>query len=265
MILAVLSGALLTAFGGITDRLIPLFAVGAFGAFTLSQAGMVVHWRRAGGRGSAVALVVNAVGALATALALLVILTAKFVDGAWITLVLIPGLLVVFSRVKQHYDAVAEQIRLARPLDLSPAEPPVVVVPISDWNIVTERALRFGLGLSPDVIAVFVSRSEGDDAALRRDWAEYVGTPLRRAGRPGPRLEIIASPYRRLVRPLVDYVNRLKGESPTRMIAVIIPELVETRWYQYLLHNHRAEWLKADLLLEEDQRVVLINVPWYVR
>lgn len=88
-------------------------------------------------------------------------------------------------------------------------------------------------------------------------------TPLRRAGRSGPRLEIITSPYRRLVRPLVDHVTQLKSDLPTRLIAVIVSELVEKRWYQYLLHNHRAEWLKADLLLEEDQRVALINVPWY--
>ncbi len=264
MILTGLSGSLLIAFGGITNRLIPLFAVGAFGAFTLSQAGMVMHWKRAGGPGSAAALVVNAVGAVATAIALAVILIAKFVEGAWITLVLIPVMLILFGRVKQHYDRVSEQTRFPRAIDLSQSEPPVVVVPLSGWNIITERALRFGLQLSPDVIAVYVSRSEGDDNALRRDWEEYVKTPIREAGLPEPSLQIISSPYRRLVRPLVEYVNRLKDGHPSRLIAVIIPELVETHWYQYLLHNHRAMWLKADLLLEEDQRVVVINVPWYL-
>jgi hypothetical protein len=264
MILTGLSGSLLIAFGGITDRLIPLFAVGAFGAFTLSQAGMVMHWKRAGGPGSAAALVVNAVGAVATAIALAVILIAKFVEGAWITLVLIPAMLTLFGRVKQHYDRVSDQIRFPRAIDLSQSEPPVVVMPLSGWNIVTERALRFGLQLSPDVIAVYVSRSEGDDKALRRDWEEYVKAPIRETGLPEPSLQIISSPYRRLVRPLVEYVNRLKDGHPSRLIAVIIPELVETHWYQYLLHNHRAMWLKADLLLEEDQRVVVINVPWYL-
>jgi len=264
VILAGLSGSLLIAFGGITDRLIPLFAVGAFGAFTLSQAGMVMHWKRAGGPGSAAAFVVNAVGAVATAIALAVILIAKFVEGAWITLVLIPAMLILFGRVRQHYDRVSEQIRFPRAIDLSQSEPPVVVVPLSGWNIVTERALRFGLQLSPDVIAVYVSRSDGDDKAVRRDWEEYVKTPIREAGRPEPSLQIISSPYRRLVRPLVEYVNRLKDGHSSRLIAVIVPELVETHWYQYLLHNHRAMWLKADLLLEEDQRVVVINVPWYL-
>lgn len=264
MVLAGLSGALLIAFRGITDRLIPLFAVGAFGAFTLSQAGMVMHWWRTGTQGSGAALVVNAIGAVATATALAVILTAKFVEGAWITLLLIPAMLMLFSRVKQHYDRASEEIRFSRAIDLSPTDPPVVVVPISGWNIVTERALRFGLQLSPDVTAIYVSRSEGDDRALRSDWAQYVDVPLRKAGLPGPRLDVIGSPYRLLIRPLVDYVNRLKGERPNRVIAVVIPELVERHWYEYLLHNHRATWLKADLLLEEDQRVVVINVPWYL-
>jgi amino acid transporter len=264
MILAVLSGVLLIVFGGITDRLIPLFAVGAFGAFTLSQAGMVMHWRRTGGPGAAAALVVNAVGAGATAGALVVILTAKFVEGAWITLVLIPAMLVLFTRIKQHYDRVAEEIRLPRAIDLSPTERPLVVVPVSGWNIVTERALRFGLQLASDVIAVYVSRSEGDDQALRRDWEEYVAAPARKAGRPGPQLQVISSPYRRLIKPLVEYVDQLKNDRPDRLIAVVVPELVETHWYQYLLHNHRAMWLKTDLLLGEDQRVVVIDVPWYL-
>jgi amino acid transporter len=264
MILALLSGALLVAFGGITDRLIPLFAVGAFGAFTLSQAGMVVHWKRAGGPGSGAALVVNAVGAVATAVAVGVIVVAKFVEGAWITLILIPGMLALFAGVKHHYARVAKQLRLDRPLDLSRAEPPVVVVPLSGWTILAERALRFATQLSPDVCAVYVSRAEGDDQQVRRDWDAYVAAPLRESGRPQPRLEIIASPYRRLVRPIVEFVNRLKAEQPDRLIAVVVSELVETHWYQYLLHNHRAEWLKADLLLQEDQRVVVINVPWYL-
>jgi amino acid transporter len=264
LILAGLSGALLIAFGGITDRLIPLFAVGAFAAFTLSQAGMVLHWRRAGGPGRAAALGVNAMGAVATAIAVVVIVTAKFVEGAWIALILIAGMVALFTGVKQHYDRVARQLRGARAIDVSRSEPPLVVVPISGWNIVSERALRFGLQLSRDVIAVYVSRVARDDQALRRDWEVYVAAPLRGAGLPQPELQVIPSPYRRLIGPIVEHVNRLKEEHPERLIAVVVPELVETHWYQSLLHNHRAEWLKADLLLKEDQRVVVINVPWYL-
>ncbi|PYM85738.1 MAG: hypothetical protein DME09_04405 [Candidatus Rokuibacteriota bacterium] len=131
MMLAGLSGLLLIAFNGITDRLIPSFAVGAFGAFTLSQAGMVMHWRRVGGPGSAPVAAVNAIGAVATGIALTVILTTKFIEGAWITIVIVPAMLALFARVKQHYDFVSEQIRFARPVEVNPSEPPVVVVPVA--------------------------------------------------------------------------------------------------------------------------------------
>jgi amino acid transporter len=133
VILALFAGALLIVFRGITDRLIPLFAVGAFGAFTLSQAGMVMHWKRHPGPRTGLSMAVNAVGAVATAAALVVILVAKFVEGAWITIVLIPSMLMLFVRVRQHYDHVKQQIRCPRPLDLSHNDPPIVIVPIKGW------------------------------------------------------------------------------------------------------------------------------------
>src|SRR5262249_40795064 len=105
----------------------------------------------------------------------------------------------------------------------------------------------------------------GDDVAVRRDWQTYVETPLRAEDHAAPKLVILPSPYRRLVRPLVDYVNGLKEQYAERTIAVVVSELVERRGDQYLLHNHRAEWLKADLLLEQDERVVIVSVPWYLR
>jgi len=269
-ILAILSGLLLIAFGGITDRLIPLFAIGAFGAFTLSQAGMVMHWRvhpvhsaqeRAKNRTS---LIINAVGAVATGLALAVVLATKFRDGAWITLLLIPGLIVLFERTKGHYARVAEQTRRHEPLDLSSLKPPVVVVPLRQWSAITEKALRFGLQLSPDVLAVHISATEDEAAHLKQRWAEYVEEPARLAGVPPPQLIVLASPFRRLFHPLFHVIDRLEGEYPDRMIAVIIPELVGSHWYDYLLHNQRATALKAALLLHGDQRVVVINVPWYL-
>jgi amino acid transporter len=264
LVLAVLSGVLLIIFGGITDRLIPLFAIGAFTAFTLSQAGMVMHWKRAGGTKSRVPLLINGLGATVTFAAVIVILVAKFVEGAWITLILVPALLLMFDRVRRHYSSVSRQIRCPRPLDLSHNEAPVVVVPIEGWNLITEKALRFGLRLSRDVIAAHVSLDERDDEALRKQWAREVEAPSRRAGLNPPRLEIISSPYRLVVAPLDDYINKIKDEYPDRLIAVVIPELVETHWYESILHNHRATWLKTDLLLKGDQRVVVINVPWYL-
>jgi amino acid transporter len=258
------SALLLILFGGITDRLIPLFAIGAFLAFTLSQAGMVVHWKRSGDAHTGTSRLVNAVGCVATGIALAVVLVAKFRDGAWITLLIIPGLLVVFDRVKRHYDAVAHEIRCPRPLDLSDLHPPVVVVPMKNWNTVAEKALRFALKLSPEVVVVHISTAEAEAFHLREQWTNYVEQPIRKAGLPQPRLIILASPYRRLFNPLLDFINQLKNEYPERVIAVIIPELVESHWYQYLLHNQRATGLKAALLLRGGQRVVVINVPWYL-
>jgi len=266
VVLAVLSGVLLLVFGGITDRLIPLFAVGAFSAFTLSQAGMVMHWRRAGGGAHArAAMAVNGLGAAATGVALAVILAAKFLEGAWMTVLLVPVILAVFAGVKRHYGKVLRQIVCLRPLDLSGLEPPLVVVPVESWNMLTAKALRFGLRISSDILAVHVAVSEEKRQALREQWQQEVEDPAQREGRPAPQLIVLESPYRRLFLPLIEFVERLEQEHPAREIAIIIPELVERRWYEYFLHNHRAEVLKARLLLEVHERVALVNIPWYLK
>ena len=261
-VLTVLASILLVAFGGITDRLIPLFAVGAFGAFTLSQAGMVQHWRRIGGNVGS--LLVNGVGCAVTAIALAVVLAAKFTQGAWVTLLLIPVILALFSGTKRHYDHVADETNCPRPLDLNDLQPPVVVVPVKSWNTISEKALRFALKLSPDVIGVHISTEEAEAEQMRALWTQYVARPIEKAGRTEPHLMILTSPYRRLFNPLFAYITQLQADHPGRLIAVIIPELVETHWYQYLLHNQRATALKAALLLRGGNRVIVINVPWYL-
>ena len=258
------SALLLIAFGGITDRLIPLFAIGAFLAFTLSQAGMVVHWKRIGGAKVRIPLLVNAVGSAATGIVLAVVLAAKFTEGAWITLLLVPAQLLLFTGARRHYDHVAQETRCPRPLDLHDLQPPVVVVPIKSWNTISEKALRFALRLSPDVIGVHISSNEGEAFRMREQWMQYVVQPIDAAGLTQPKFMTLASPYRRLFTPLFTYINQLRDEYPDRMIAVIIPELVETRWHQYLLHNQRATALKAALLLRGGNQVIVINVPWYL-
>ena len=260
--LTVLSAALLIAFGGITDRLIPLFAVGAFLAFTLSQWGMVIHWRRLGG--SRTSMWVNGLGAVATAGALVVVLAAKFVEGAWITALLIPGFVALFLGVHRHYAGVRDATRLRGPVDLADLNPPMVVVPIKDLDTISTKALRFALSLSPDVHALHVVADETDLLRMNAAWESCVAAPLRAAGRPVPPLELARSPYRRLYGPLLDHVERLLAENPTRTVAVVIPELVEAAWWQYLLHNQRATGLKAALLWRGGHRVVVINVPWYL-
>jgi hypothetical protein len=262
--LAVLAGTLLIVFGGVTDRLIPLYAVGAFMAFTLSQAGMVMHWKRDGGPGSAKSMFVNGLGAVATGLTVIIVLVAKFTEGAWITLLLIPGLIITMRLVKRHYSHVAREINTSARLNTRDLSPPLVVVTIDRWSRITNKALRFAMAISPDVQALHVEYDQQSDT-LASQWRELVEEPARQAGLTVPRLFVLKSPYRFVIRPILDYVLDLEKRSPDRQIAVLTPELVERRWYSSLLHNHRAAALKALLLFQGDKRITVINIPWYLK
>lgn len=263
-VLTALSGVLLVVFGGITDHLIPLFAVGAFLAFTLSQAGMVQHWRTKGGPHATRNTIINGVGALATGATLAVVLVSKFIEGAWITLLMLPVLMAVFAGVRRHYVGVAREIACDTPLDLAALQAPVVVVPIRGWNQLTRKSLRFASKVSSDVYAVHVAVQEETGRTLEQVWPELVDAPARAAGHVPPKLITISSPYRRLMHPLLDQIHDIERNNPDRQIAVIIPELVEHRWYHYVLHNQTAEALAALLLVRGDRRIVVINVPWYL-
>jgi amino acid transporter len=262
-VLAGLAALLLILFGGVTDRLIPLFAVGAFLAFTLSQAGMVGHWRRVRGRGWFHSMVVNGVGATVTGITVVVVLVAKFTEGAWVTMVLIPGLLMLMAAVRRQYHKVGLQVASQTPLELKNFRPPLVVLPIDRWSLLAKRALNFALTLSPDVVAVHVASGERT-IYLRDQWHDYVEKPVMEVGMCPPKLVAIDSPYRFVINPIVDFILDLERKNTDRQIAVIIPELVERRWYYYLLHNQRAAALKALLYTKGTQRIVVINVPWYL-
>lgn len=261
--LALLAGTLLIVFGGVTDKLIPLYAVGAFMAFTLSQAGMVMHWNRVRGRGSSKSMFVNGLGAFATGLTVIVVLIAKFTEGAWITLLLIPGLILMMALVKRHYDHVAQEIDCGTPLDTRDLTSPLVVLPIACWDRVAQKGLRFALSMCPEIVAVHVDYGQESDT-LPRQWADMVQEPARRAGLAVPRLVILKSHYRFVIRPIVDYVLNLEKSNPHRQIAVLVPELMERRWYLKLLHNHRSAVLKSLLLSQGEKRITVINTPWYL-
>jgi amino acid transporter len=263
-VLAGLCAFLLILFGGVTDRLIPLFAVGAFLAFTLSQAGMVMHWKRSRARRARASMLVNGLGAMATAMTVVVVIIAKFVEGAWVTVLLIPAIIFLMWSVRRHYDRVADEIASSAPLDVTRLQPPLVVVPVRAWDKVVQKALRFGLEISPDVRAVHV-HSEEDREDLRRKWSELAKLPATQAGVATPELVVLSSPYRSVITPILDYVLDLERRHPDRQVAVLIPEMVERHWYHYLLHNQRAQWLKALLLLRGDQRINVISVPWHLR
>lgn len=259
--LAILAGLLLILFGGVTDRLIPLFAVGAFLAFTLSQAGMVGHWRRTA-KGKAIHnILINGVGAVATGITMLIIVVAKFAAGAWVVVLLIPALLLFMTRVRQHYLRVSEELALKNGMVLSAKNltPPIVIVPVDQWNAATAKAMRYAMTLSPDVQAVHVA-CDADDDQPTWQWAE--GEP---SGAQVPKLVTLPSPYRLVLHPIVDYVLKVEKENKDRSVAVVIPSMVERHWYHYFLHNQRGEVLTALLLLNGDQRISIINVPWYLK
>ena len=262
-VLSAFAAVLLVIFGGVTDRLIPLFAVGAFLAFTLSQAGMVFHWRREGGMHSLHSQIVNGAGALVTGITVIVVLVAKFADGAWMTLVLIPGIVLLMIGVRRQYHHMGKEIASQSPLELTAFRPPLVVVPIDRWSKIPQRALTFALNISPDVIGVHVASGERT-VYLEKQWHEYVEVPVTELGMCAPKLVVIDSPYRFVINPIVDFVLDLSRKRPDRQIAVLIPEVVERRWYYHPLHNQRAAALKALLYFKGNPAIVVINMPWYV-
>jgi amino acid transporter len=262
--LAGLAGGLLILFGGVTDRLIPLYAVGAFLAFTLSQAGMVMHWKRVGGSNAGRSMFVNGLGAIATGITVVVVMVAKFTEGAWITVLLIPAMMLTMRGIKRHYDRVEEETRSDLPVYVKDLRAPMVVIPIERWSVIAQKALRFAWRLSPEIRLLHVDSGE-DGEEMRKRWREQVEKPAWEAGLPVPELVTLQSPFRFVVRPVLDYVLALEQANPDRQIAVLIPELVESRCYYNILHNNRSTALKALLLFKGDQRVIVINIPWYLK
>ena len=262
-VLVALSAVLLIVFSGVTDRLIPLFAVGAFLAFTLSQTGMVFHWKRHGGPGAWHSMLVNGLGAVATAVTVVVVLVAKFLDGAWITLLLIPSLLAVMIAVRRQYHRVGMSVQSQSPLALTSMLAPLVVVPLDRWSKIAQRALTLALTVSPDVTALHIDSGE-HTTFLQQEWCGFVERPAQQLGMAPPKLVILPSPYRFVITPIVDYVLELAKKNPTRQIAVIVPEIVERHWYYHLLHNQRGTALKSMLYFKGNGRIIVVNVPWYV-
>jgi hypothetical protein len=260
-VLVALTAVLLIVFRGVTDRLIPLYAIGAFMAFTLSQAGMVMHWKRKGK--ARLRILVNGLGAVATGITALVVLVAKFADGAWVTALLIVLMILLMRAVKRHYDRVARETNLERPIVPAEIKQPIVVLPIDRWSRISEKALSFALSMSDDIRCLHVQTAEEPDEICRQ-WERDVAAPLRAAGKCVPRLEILQSPYRYVLGPVVDYVFKVERESTFQKICVLVPELVVRHWWQNLLHNRRADMLKVILLMRGNRRIIVINIPWYL-
>ncbi|MFP5249340.1 MAG: APC family permease, partial [Acidobacteriota bacterium] len=260
-VLVALTATLLILFGGVTDRLIPLYAIGAFLAFTLSQAGMVMHWKRQGN--AAGRMLINGLGAFATGLTTIVVLIAKFAEGAWITALLVVTMILLMRGVKRHYQRVARETDLSRPMVPAQVGEPIVLVPIDRWSRISEKALSFALALSSDIRCVHVVTSEGSDPFCDA-WEGWIAKPLRDAGRPVPRLITLKSPFRYILQPVVDYALAVERQTGSQKICVLVPELVVRHWWEGLLHNRRSDLLKVILLMRGNRRIIVINIPWYM-
>src|ERR1700731_3195443 len=264
VVLALLCGGVLLLFGGITDRLIPLYAVGAFLAFTLSQAGMVMHWRKNRGPHWLKSAIVNGLGALFTGLTTVVVLVAKFVEGAWITLLFIPLTIVFFSLVRRHYHAVKVLTSCKDPVDAAGlSQQLIAVIAIDRWSTITRQGIQFAARLSPEVIALHVEPNEHSEL-LQDEWEHYVEQPFRAAGKEPPKLIVLPSPYRFIIIPIVQFVLDLSKKHPDRSVIVVIPEIVEDKWYEFFLHNQRGRLLEWVLLARGNERIFTVSAPWYV-
>ncbi len=255
---------ILILFGGVTDRLIPLYAIGAFMAFTLSQAGMVVHWHKMEKHpGRRIRLFVNGFGAVATGITLVVVLVAKFMAGAWVTALLVPFLIGIMMAVKRHYSRVKREMKDMTPLNLVNLQEPIVVIPMARWDRITEKAMRFGLLMSKEIKVVHV-HSDDEEEGLDEVWDDKILQPIKNEGLHEPELVVIPSSYRFIINPLMDYILELEKENPGRKVAVLLPELVVRHWWENALHNQRVQLLKLFLLLKGNQRIVVVNIPWYL-
>jgi amino acid transporter len=258
------TAVILILFGGVTDRLIPLYAIGAFLAFTLSQSGMVVHWLKMEKHpGRLWHAFVNGFGAVATGLTTIVVLVAKFRAGAWVTALLVPTLIGIMWVVKRHYSRVKREMADMTPLNLVNLQEPIVVIPMARWDRISEKAMRFGLLLSKEIKVVHV-HSDDEEGRLDEIWAEQIMAPIKRDGLQEPELVIIPSTYRFVINPLMDYILELEEKNPGRKVAVLLPELVVRHWWENALHNQRVQLLKLLLLVKGNQRIVVVNIPWYL-
>jgi len=256
VVLAVASGGLVIFFGGNTNALIPLFAIGAFLAFTLSQAGMVQHWRKLPGNYTR-SLLINGAGAITTGITTLIIAVSKFGDGAWVVVLIIPVLVLMFLAISRHYAAVERELAPSTddhdPL-LEEEGEEIAIVPIASINKATLHALAYAKRIKADrIVAVHVTDDAEEAAHWQETWQEYGGS--------GANLVILESPYRALIPPLLSYIGVLQRRRPQAIIMVIVPEYVPRHWWEQLLHSQTALRLKAALLFRPN--TVVISVPYH--
>ncbi len=261
VLLAVLTGVLIVVFNGDSHALIPLFAVGVFLAFTLSQAGMVVHWLKQHHPGWIMSALINGTGAVVTFFAVVIIAYSKFLEGAWFVIFLIPLLVLGFRKINLHYQEVARELTLrGLPPSLKPVPTPRLIVPISGVHRGTIEAMRYARSISDQVTAVFVEIDPANTPKVLKEWETWgLDVPLK----------IVPSPYRSLIGPLLDFLNTTDQEiNDGQLASVLLPEFVPVRWWHHLLHNQTATLLRMAILYNR-RRIgagrAIIDIPFYLR
>jgi amino acid transporter len=253
LILTVLSVSLLVVFHGDTHSLIPLYAVGVFLSFTLKQASMVRYWLRRRQPGWVSGVSVQAVGATATGLVMVIIAVTKFTHGAWIVVVLIPALVVAFVTVRRHYDQVARQLSTDGVVPESPLTAHIVLALVGDVHRGVLRAIRYARALSEDARGVYVEITPEQTRRVEERWGRFgAGMPL----------VVLRSPYRSVAGPLLEYLDHLQRQVADQFVTIILPEFIPARWWQHLLHNQTALLIKGALLFRKG--VVVTNVPYHL-
>jgi hypothetical protein len=261
LFLSFATGGLILFFSGDTHALIPLFAIGAFLAFTLSQSGMVMHWLRERGRAWLFKAIANGIGALATLTTLMVVIISKFMEGAWVTILLIPLIVLSFRKIYAHYQRVRTELSLrGLPPSLKPAEPTRVVIPISGIHRGMVGAVNFARSISENVTAVYMELEPGAGEKTRAEWEAWW---------PDVPMVIVPSPYRSIVAPLLQFLDETDMQHNDGQLAtVVLPDFIPSRWWEALLHNQTAWLIKAALLYHRRQHGlerVIIDVPFHLR
>ena len=262
LFLAGFAVVLVVAFHAEVTRLIQLYIVGVFVSFVLSQSGMIRHWNRllrveadpATRRRMRRSQVINTFGLVTTATVLVIVLVTKFLAGAWIPIAAMAVIFLLMTAIRRHYDRVAEELSLAEADTVLPSRNHAIVL-VSSLHMPTRRALAYARATRPDVLeAVTVNVDDAGTRALVRDWEQHnVSVPLK----------VIESPFREITRPVLDYVKRVRRDSPRDVVTVFIPEYVVGRWWEQLLHNQSALRLKGRLLFTPG--VMVTSVPWQLR
>jgi len=262
LLLTAVTAILIIGFRGDTHALVPLFAIGAFTAFTLSQTGMVIHWLRVRESGWRLKAVINGIGAVVTAITLIVVGVSKFLEGAWISVLVIPALVYMFLKIHQHYNLVSRQLSMrGLPPSIRPYPKQRVVIPVSGVHRGMVDAVNFARSISDDVTAVYIDVDPGpDEEELHHRWNGWF---------PDIKFVVVQSPYRSIVTPLLQYLDQVDLERNDGQQAILVlPELIPAAPWQEVLHNQAADQIKKALLFQRRQngfQRVIIDVPYHLR